>query len=235
MRANREYPPRTPQRDPDDMQERAYDPSSPRLADQGGRGYGYSESGASSAGPGGQQRGFGRGGYGHARHRGELGEVGRSSVYGQPPGASGPYPGRPVLRETIGELSHQRRGPKGYRRSDARIQEFICERLVRYHWLDVSEVSVAVQDGEVSLEGTVPERRMKHEIEDVAAGCWGVREVHNRIHVLARPGPEQTEPGMSPGEWPGSARPAAAEFMQALDRDSPAAAPAPSAGPEQEG
>lgn len=201
MRTIQKSPSRTPPRNRDEEQERAYAPL-PRLPDQGGRGYGYSESGASSAGPGGQQRGFGRGEYGHSRHRGELGEVGRSSVYGQPPGASGPYPGRPVLRETVGELSHQRRGPKGYRRSDARIQEFICERLVHYHWLDVSEVSVAVQDGEVSLDGTVPERRMKYEIEDVAAGCWGVRDVHNRIHVLHRQGPE-APPSERPGSQPG--------------------------------
>lgn len=174
-----------------------------------GLGYGDVETGAAWAGPGGQQRGFGRGEYGHPRHRGQLGDVGRSAVYGQPTDPRDPYPGRPVERETSGEPSHRRKGPKGYRRSDERIQEFICERLVRYHWLDLREVSVAVRDGEVSLEGTVPERRMKYAIEDVAAGCWGVGEVVNRLRVSTPEAPAG-DGGEEPGQWPGSARPAAA-------------------------
>lgn len=198
--------------------------------ERGGLGYGHSDTGASSAGPGGQHRGFGRGEYGHARHRGELGELGRSSVYGQPPGESGPYPGRPVKRQTMAEPSHGRMGPKGYTRSDERIQEFICERLAQYHWLDVHEVSVAVAGGEVMLEGSVPDRRMKYEIEDVAAGCWGVREVDNRLHVTApqaapmarREGPARAQPAplaeLEPGQWRGSARPASARALGRMAR-----------------
>jgi osmotically-inducible protein OsmY len=76
------------------------------------------------------------------------------------------------------------RAPKGYRRSDARIREDICERLLYDPHIDSSEVSVEVHDGRVVLEGSVTERRMKHAIEDIAASCAGVADVDNRIKVL---------------------------------------------------
>jgi hypothetical protein len=49
--------------------------------------------------------------------------------------------------------------------------------------LDASEVSIEVKDGKVTLEGTVPERRMKHAIEDMADACPGVSDVENRLRV----------------------------------------------------
>lgn len=88
-----------------------------------------------------------------------------------------------VVRRFTDELGLTRPGPKGYRRSDERIREDICERLWDEPRIDVGDVSVAVQDGVVTLEGSVPERRMKHVIEDIAAGCRGVEEVENRVHV----------------------------------------------------
>lgn len=76
----------------------------------------------------------------------------------------------------------QRTDPKGYVRSDERVRENVCEHLA-HSGLDVSDVSVAVADGRVVLEGTVPNRRMKHRIEDCADACVGVTDVDNRIRV----------------------------------------------------
>lgn len=76
-----------------------------------------------------------------------------------------------------------RKGPKNYQRSDERVREDICERLWHSSYVDSSEVEVTVQNGEVTLEGTVPERNMKHAIEDMADNCLGVKDVHNRIRV----------------------------------------------------
>ena len=78
-------------------------------------------------------------------------------------------------------------GPKGYQRSDERIREDICERLMRAHHIDSSEVTVAVSGAKVVLEGTVPDRRMKHAIEDIADASLGVREIDNRIRVQTAP------------------------------------------------
>lgn len=78
------------------------------------------------------------------------------------------------------------RGPKGYRRSDSRIREDLCEHLMNIAHIDSSEVYVEVKDACVTLEGTVPQRGMKHEIEDIAAATLGVTDVENRIRVPRR-------------------------------------------------
>lgn len=76
-----------------------------------------------------------------------------------------------------------RRGPKGYERSDERLKEDVCERLMWAEDIDASEVSVDVNAGVVVLEGAVPERRMKHAIEDLVDACLGVKDIENRIKV----------------------------------------------------
>jgi osmotically-inducible protein OsmY len=77
------------------------------------------------------------------------------------------------------------RGPKGYRRSDQRLLEDICETIASAGHIDASDVTVDVQDGRVSLEGTVPARYMKHAIEDLADTCPGVQDIGNRVRVRA--------------------------------------------------
>lgn len=89
-----------------------------------------------------------------------------------------------------------RSGPKGYTRSDERIREDICERLMMADHVDSSEVTVSVKDGRVTLEGSVPHRSMKHAIEDVAEYAAGVQEVENRIRV-ERPGGTSSSTGAS--------------------------------------
>ena len=75
-------------------------------------------------------------------------------------------------------------GPKGYTRSDERLREDISEHLMSSYDIDSSEVTVTVKDGRVTLDGSVPERWMKHSIEDVADHCIGVRDVDNRVRVI---------------------------------------------------
>lgn len=75
------------------------------------------------------------------------------------------------------------RGPKGYVRSDERIQEDVSDRLEQHGEIDASEIEVRVASGEVTLEGTVEERRTKRLAEDIIETCPGVKQVHNRIRV----------------------------------------------------
>ena len=60
--------------------------------------------------------------------------------------------------------------------------------------IDASEVSIEVQNGKVTLEGTVPERRMKHQIEDLDDDCMGVQDIENQVRVA------RSETGASAGE-----------------------------------
>jgi hypothetical protein len=89
-----------------------------------------------------------------------------------------------IFNDIAVKLGFRRVGPKNYQRSDERIREDICERLWHEHHLQVDDVSVEVEKGDVRLEGTVPHRHMKHRIEDIAAGCAGVNDVENRIKVV---------------------------------------------------
>jgi hypothetical protein len=75
------------------------------------------------------------------------------------------------------------KGPKGYRRSDERIQEDVNEALARHPHLDASDIEVKVQNGEVRLTGTVTERHCKRMAEDIAESCSGVHDVRNELRV----------------------------------------------------
>jgi len=88
-------------------------------------------------------------------------------------------------RESEGERTERRYppGPKGYQRSDERLREDISERLMEARYIDSSDVTVEVSGAKVVLEGTVPERRMKHAIEDLVDACPGVQDIENRIRV----------------------------------------------------
>jgi hypothetical protein len=78
-------------------------------------------------------------------------------------------------------------GPKDYQRSDERMREDICDALMRSGHLDSSDVTVEITAAKAVLDGTVPERWMKHAIEDLADACPGIQDIENRIRVKAAP------------------------------------------------
>ena len=75
------------------------------------------------------------------------------------------------------------RGPKGYVRTDERIREDVCDRLSASDEVDATDISVRVENGEVTLEGSVETRHMKRLAEDIAEDVSGVSDVHNTIRV----------------------------------------------------
>ena len=108
----------------------------------------------------------------YARHRSGLGALGDRD------------PGDPDLRAGR-DMSgpHRGRGPKGYRRSDERIHEDVCERLMEDPFIDASNVEVTVTEGEVTLSGTVASRGLRFRAEDLAELASGVRHVQNNLRV----------------------------------------------------
>jgi hypothetical protein len=78
------------------------------------------------------------------------------------------------------------RGPRGYRRSDERIKEDVCQCLTDDHHIDASEIEVTVTDREVTLTGTVSSRMQKRHAEDLIERLPGVRDVINSIRVVSQ-------------------------------------------------
>jgi hypothetical protein len=74
-------------------------------------------------------------------------------------------------------------GPQDYQRSDDRIEEELSERLMQHGLIDASDIVVEVNDGEVTLSGTVDDRQTKRLAEDVAENVFGVQDIHNQLHV----------------------------------------------------
>ena len=83
----------------------------------------------------------------------------------------------------IGESGHRGRGPKGYQRSDTRIEEDVNERLTDDPRLDASEIQVHVSKSEVTLTGNVESREARRRAEDIAEGVSGVSYVMNNLRV----------------------------------------------------
>jgi hypothetical protein len=113
-------------------------------------------------------RGFGRG---FGDYGGDLGGYGREGA-----GRGGAQSWREGGR-------FSGRGPKGYRRSDERIREEVCDILTADPDIDASDITVQVTSCEVLLEGTVDDRWTKRHAEDVIEGVSGVNQVHNRLQV----------------------------------------------------
>ena len=81
----------------------------------------------------------------------------------------------------IGEF--RGRGPRGYRRSDERIKEDVCQCLTDDSHIDASDIEVSVNDREVVLSGTVESRFEKRHAEDLIDRIPGVRDVINSLRV----------------------------------------------------
>jgi hypothetical protein len=113
---------------------------------------------------------------------------------------SGSYdPARTGPAGRSGSRRAQQRWPKSYTRSDERIREDLYERIVQDDAIDATEVSVTVVEGRVTLEGSVPERHMKHDIENLADECPGVKDIDNRIRVLGQGSVFVHGSGQAPG------------------------------------
>lgn len=78
---------------------------------------------------------------------------------------------------------HKGKGPKGYTRSDERIREDVSDRLSDDEHIDASDIEVAVENGEVTLTGSVENRWAKRHAEDLAESISGVKNVENRLRV----------------------------------------------------
>ncbi len=112
-------------------------------------------------------------------------------------GDYGTSPAMPSLRarlqpgEQIGTRRMPGKGVKGYKRSDERIREDVCDRISDLD-VDASDVEVSVKDGEVTLSGTIPERQMKYAIEQCCDRVSGVTDCNNQLRMKRDPQPSSS-------------------------------------------
>lgn len=91
---------------------------------------------------------------------------------------------------------HYGKGPKGYKRSDERTREEVCEAIAHQGHIDATDVDVTVKDGIVTLTGTVAQRHQKRGLEQLVEHCRGVEDVHNELR-LQRAAPTPAEPALT--------------------------------------
>jgi osmotically-inducible protein OsmY len=75
------------------------------------------------------------------------------------------------------------KGPKGYKRTDDRIKEDVCECLSRSSRVDASDIEVSVEDGCVTLSGTVESKIIKRAAEAEIENLSGVDDVRNELKI----------------------------------------------------
>ena len=121
------------------------------------------------------------------------------------------------------DQDHRGRGPKAWRRSDQRIAEDVNDRLTDDPDVDATDVEVRVENGEVTLSGTVDSRLARRRAEDLAEDVRGVGHVQNNLRV--HPTPRRPR-AAAPRAWPrGPARPPAATPCSARRRPKADATP----------
>jgi len=76
-------------------------------------------------------------------------------------------------------------GPKNYKRSDDRIYEEVCDKLMRHRGVDATHIGVKVSDGVVFLSGKVESRKMKRLAEEIVEILPGVQDVRNELSIFS--------------------------------------------------
>jgi len=87
------------------------------------------------------------------------------------------------LKDRIASTLHLGNGADVEQRSDARIAKEVDRALMYRDDLDATDIEVSVKGAEVTLEGTVTDRRSKRVAEETVEGVSGVRDVHNRLTI----------------------------------------------------
>jgi hypothetical protein len=86
-------------------------------------------------------------------------------------------------RRPVATPSHIGKGPKGYTPSAQRIREGVMQALTDDGDVDASDIEVEVDNGLVTLSGSVPAKKMKYLAENCAEAIPGVVDVMNRLRV----------------------------------------------------
>lgn len=81
------------------------------------------------------------------------------------------------------EGGHYGKGPVGWKRADSQIKEDICEALYVSPSVDASEIEVEVEQGIVTLNGSVFDRAMKKQAERCLDSIKGIDDIQNCLNL----------------------------------------------------
>jgi hypothetical protein len=140
-------------------------------------------------------------GLGPRRFGNEVDRGGRMGGYAYGPAGGGGFHGSDLGMGAPDEDRgpHYGKGPKGYKRSDDRTRDDVCDAIAHQGYIDASDVEVKVADGIVTLSGTVAHRHEKRKLEHLVESCRGVHEVHNELR-LKRSDASKDKPADKPEE-----------------------------------
>jgi osmotically-inducible protein OsmY len=98
-------------------------------------------------------------------------------------------PGAPAASErwmhgATDDIGHRGKAPKNYVRSDQRIFEDVCEMLTAQDAVDASDITVTVEKGVVTLDGSVATAHMKELAEEAIMDLPGVESVRNSLRAM---------------------------------------------------
>jgi len=155
-----------------------------------GDGWSSSRSGNGGAGYSGQGwSGMGRSERGDRDREGysQRGYGGSSGGFGSQYGSRPYWSSGTQYESDYSERGSQRssfagRAPKGYKRSDERIREDVCDRLTESD-IDCEDVQVSVKDGEVTLSGSSQSGESRRALERIAERVHGVKDVINQVRT----------------------------------------------------
>jgi BON domain-containing protein len=111
-----------------------------------------------------------------------------NSGFGRGMGAGMSWTGESAREDDAMRGPYAGRGPRGYRRADARIAEDVSDRLTDDEYVDASDITVTVRDAVVVLEGTIESADARDRAANIARSCSGVQDVENRVTVRAAAG-----------------------------------------------
>ena len=93
----------------------------------------------------------------------------------------------PLARNMREQLSYQqqphRLSNNHETRQDRRIWAEVCALMTDDSYLDASDITVEIEDGEITLTGEVENRAAKRLAESIAESVAGVADIHNRLRV----------------------------------------------------
>jgi hypothetical protein len=110
----------------------------------------------------------------------------------------------PVLPAALLTVVAMRRGQPQGPTNDQEVEDFIYDALELV--AGAADVEVRCEGGRATLTGTVQQKRLKHDVGEIAWAIPGLQDVQNNVTIASRRrtrGTRETEPAGAPGRKQG--------------------------------